>query len=159
MLRDVEYVIARCQTCMRQARTNEVRHPAIAIQADSVFDNLIWDTSWGFPETVPDKFHAVLTIIDRFSKFPFVYPLMFKNAEEIAEKLLDVIGLTGGFKSIQNDRGTELNNQVVNKLLNITGIDRSISSSFSPRTNGAIEVFNKVFAETLRKCAETDTTN
>ena len=48
---------------------------------------------------------------------------------------------------------------MVNKLLNITGIDRRISSSFSPRTNGAIEVFNKVFAETLRKCAETDTTN
>ena len=110
MAKDVELTLAKCQTCMRQAHTNEKRHPAIYIKADSVFDNLIWVTSWGFPETEPEKYHGVLTIIDRFSKFPFVYPLKTKSQEEIAEKLLDVISLTGGFKSIQNDRGTELNN-------------------------------------------------
>ena len=74
------------------------RQLQFAIQADSVFDNLIWDTSWGFPETVPDKFHGVLTIIDRFSKLPLVYALKSKNTEEIAEKLLYVIGLTEGFR-------------------------------------------------------------
>ena len=113
MSKDVESAIAKCQTCMRQTRTNEIRHPAIKIHADSVFDNLVWDTSWGYPETQPEKYHGVLTIIDRFSKFPFVFPLKSKTQEEIAEKLLEVIRYTGGFKSIQNDRGTELNNQVV----------------------------------------------
>ena len=38
MSKDVESAIAKCQTCMRQTRTNEIRHPAIKIHADSVFD-------------------------------------------------------------------------------------------------------------------------
>ena len=48
---------------------------------------------------------------------------------------------------------------MVDKLLQITGIDRRVSSSYSPRSQGAIEVFNKIFADMLRKCAEADKNN
>ena len=156
----VESTVKRCATCQRNTRVPTIHHPAIAIEADSIFSHVICDLSFGFPVT-PEGFNGVLVIIDRLSKFPFVYPIKSKSAEEVSEKLLDFICLVSPFKSMcfQNDRGKEWLNKVVDNLLNAVGIDRRVSSAYTPQSQGTVEVFNKNLADAIRKCAETNTSN
>ncbi len=59
----------------------------------------------------------------------------------------------------QNDRGKEWLNKVVDNLLNAVGIDRRVSSAYTPQSQGTVEVFNKNLADAIRKCAETNTSN
>ena len=158
MIKDVQHVVERCLTCQRHSREIVKHHPAIAISAENTFDAVVCDTSWGYPLS-DDGHHGVLTIVDRFSKFPFAYALKSKNAEEITEKLLDCFCLMSFPKTIQSDRGTELVNKVVQKLLDSSGIDRRISSSYSARSQGICEKFNDTLAIALRKVAESNTKN
>jgi hypothetical protein len=54
---------------------HDVYHPAVAIAADSVFSDVICDTSWGYTPSKPDGYTGILVVIDRLSKFPFAFPL------------------------------------------------------------------------------------
>jgi hypothetical protein len=47
-------------------------------------------------------------------------------------------------------------NQIVEKILNSTKIDRKVSSAYMPRSQGAIEVFMRTIADSMRKVAEAD---
>jgi hypothetical protein len=75
--------------------------------------------------------------MDRISKYPFAYPLKSKNAEEIAEKLLDCISFISPTRSIQSDLGSEFINKIIEKMLTATGMDRRASSA--PTSQGLVE--------------------
>jgi transposase InsO family protein len=158
MHKDVESFVKRCQACMRNNKENPEFHPAIAITADSVWDNLVVDTTWGYPLT-DDGYHGVLTIIDRVSHFPFAWALKSKNASEIVEKIFDLICLISPFKCLHSDNGTEIKNKLMERLLEVSGISSRYGSSYSPRSQGLIESFNRILAESIRKCAEADSMN
>ena len=85
-----------------------------------------------------------------------VYPIKSKEAIEIAEKLLDYIGLFGPPKIILSDQGTEFNNSVMTEMLNAVGIEHRVTSAYNPRTNGQTERFNRVFVDSLRKFTGVD---
>ena len=90
------------------------------------------------------------------SKYPMVFPLKTKSAEEIAKHLWSYISLFGPPKEILSDQGREFINQVVDVLLQRTGVDRRVTSAYHPRTNGLTERFNKTLVEALRIQAEED---
>jgi hypothetical protein len=69
---------------------------------------------------------------------------------------MDFISIVGPVKTIQSDNGSELVNKVIDKMLNSLGIDRRVSSSYSPHVQGSVEGLNKVLASCLRKCAESN---
>ncbi len=157
MTTQVEATIKRCATCQRQARVPSISHPAIAIEFNSIFDNFLCDLSFGFPKT-EEGYHGVLVVICRLSKFPFAWPIKSKNAHEIAEKFIELICLTSPFREIQHDRGKEFMNSVLEQLLNSVGIDRRVSSAYSPKSQGLVEKFNCSLADMLRKIAEANPT-
>jgi hypothetical protein len=63
-------------------------------------------------------------------------PIKSKTALEVAEKLWKYITLFGPPKTILSDQGTEFNNEVVDKLLAVTRIERRVTSAYHQRTNG-----------------------
>jgi transposase InsO family protein len=85
--------------------------------------------------------------------------LKSKNASEIAEKIFDLICLISPFKCLHSDNGTEIKNKLMERLLEVSGINRRYGSSYSPRSLGLIESFNRILAESIRKCAEADSQN
>jgi hypothetical protein len=46
---------------------------------------------------------------------------------------------------MQSDNGTELKNKLMERILEISGINSRFSSSYSPRSQGLIEGFNKTW--------------
>ena len=83
-------------------------------------------------------------------------PIKSKQAEEIAEKLLEYIAIFGPPKIILSDQGIEFNNKIVNSLITAVGTEHRITSAYHPRTNGQTERFNFVFIEALRKYTESN---
>ena len=155
---DVEKAIARCVTCQRNDKAPALYHPAISMEVDHVFDSIVIDCSFGFPVT-KEGYHGVLVIMERLTRFPFVYPLKSKEASEVAECLLDYICLAGPSRSLQSDCGAEFLNKIIDALLKSTGIDRKTSSAYNPRVQGICEKFNSTLAEALRKCGEQNKDN
>jgi hypothetical protein len=149
----VETTIIRFATSQHQARVPSISHPAIAIEFNSIFDNFLCDLSFVFTKT-EDGYHGVLVVICRLSKFPFAWPIKSKNAHEIAEKFIELICLTSPFREIQHDRGKEFKNSVLEQLINSVGIDRRVSSAYSPKSQGLVEKFNCSLADMLRKIVE-----
>jgi len=80
-----------------------------------------------------EEIHMVLVISEYFTKTVKIYPIKTKSAEEIAGKLWLWIAQFGPPKSIISDQGREFVNKVIDKLLNIVGTERRITSAYNPR--------------------------
>lgn len=75
---------------------------------------------------------------------------------EVADKLWLYICQFVPPKIIISDQGTEFVNKIVQALLDKTGKERRVTSSYNPRTEGMCERANQTIIEVLRKHAEAD---
>ena len=150
---DVAKIINKCLTCQRHQKVPAVYHPAIAIEVDGIFDQIGIDLVFGLPET-KDGYIGLFCIMERTTKFPFVFPIKSKSMNEMSVCLLFYISIFGPPKEILSDQGTEFNNKLVAKLLQATGIEHRVTSAYNPRTNGMTERFNQTLVQSLRKHAE-----
>ena len=108
------------------------------------------DLVFGLPITT-EGYKGLLVITEFVTKYVWAIPIKSKNAEEIAEKLLEYISLFGPPMEIISDQGTEFNNRVVEQLLKAVGIVHRVTSAYNPRTNGQTERTNHVLIESLAK--------
>ena len=84
----------------------------------------------------------IVVIIDIFSKFVYVYPIMKKEPKFVAN-ILNRIFLNGDIpKMIQHDDGTEFKGDVT-KLLKDFKVQDITNAPYSPQTNGFVENKNK----------------
>jgi len=84
----------------------------------------------------------IVVIIDIFSKFVYVYPIMKKEPKFVAN-ILNRIFLNGDIpKMIQHDDGTEFKGDVT-KLLKDFNVQDITNAPYSPQTNGFVENKNK----------------
>ena len=82
MLKDIVFAIDNCMTCLRHNKSKVEHHEAMAISANSIWDSVTWDCTFGYEKT-KGGYHGMLVLVDRLSKFPFAYPLKSKESSEI----------------------------------------------------------------------------
>ncbi|MCQ7056763.1 transposase family protein, partial [Clostridioides difficile] len=75
----------------------------------------------GVTSSFGSNFIFVLT--DIFTRFTVIRCIPDKNATTIARELLHVFSLFGWPKILTSDRGSEWLNEVVEAMINISGID------------------------------------
>ena len=148
--KDVEKVIKLCKQCKEYKTERVVDHPAKATEIVTVFQRIGLDLVFGLPITT-EGYKGLLVITEFVTKYVWAIPIKSKNAEEIAEKLLEYISLFGPPMEIISDQGTEFNNRVVEQLLKAVGIVHRVTSAYNPRTNGQTERTNHVLIESLAK--------
>ena len=100
-----------------------------------------------------------MVITEYLSKYPYAVAIKSKTAEEIAKNLFDYICLFGPPKILLSDQGKEFLNECVNKLSSLTGIERRVTSSYHPQTNGLTERFNGTLVTAIRKHTEAEPEN
>ena len=120
-----------------------------------MFERIGIDIVGGLPET-KKGFKKILVIVEYMSKMVKIYPLIHKSAEEVAHCLWLWISQFGPPKIILSDQGTEFVNQTVDELLKKFAVERRVTSSYSPRTDGLCERANQTIIQVLRKHAEAD---
>ena len=91
-----------------------------------------------------------LTIIDLFTKFAWVFPLLSGTAEEILEKFEGL--WNAGIKPsvLQTDNGTEFKNSKMTKAAAKAGVKILHSRAHTPQSQGAIERFNQTFKRSIQ---------
>ena len=91
----------------------------------------------------------LLTCIDVYSKFAWVFSLKNKTSKEITICLKELIYKEGCFKILQSDNGKEFINSDINILLQNFNIIHKRSRPRNPKYNGQIKRFNQTICRSL----------
>ena len=156
--KDIERAINACAECQKFKITPTFSHPAQALNISGIFDRVGVDLVLGLP-TTEEGYNGIIVFTEYLSKFPQAYPICSKSAEEMAEKFFDYISLFGPPKVIITDQGKEFWNKTIEALSNLTGVERVVTSSYHPQTNGMTERFNQTIIRALVRHANENKPN
>ncbi|GFW54362.1 transposon Ty3-I Gag-Pol polyprotein [Trichonephila clavipes] len=86
----------------------------------------------------------LLTCVDRFTRWPWVFPIPDQTADTIARTfLLEWIARFGVPERITSDRGTNFQSNLFSSLSKFLGVEQIRTTSFHPQSNGAVERFHR----------------
>ena len=155
LYKEVEYYIQRCLTCQRNKGMTPIEHAAKATLIEHFFQRICMDIVSGLPED-KNGYCKILVIVEYMTKFVTIFPLKTKSAEEVADCLWKWISRYGPPSTILSDQGKEFVNKTLESLINKTGIERRVTSSYNPRTDGQCERMNQTVINIFKKHAEAD---
>ena len=93
------------------------------------------------------KGHALLTIINYYSRFPEVFLLNIESSEEIILCLCQTFAWYDVLKSVVPDNGLVFVSDRFENLLASLGISHCPSANYNPQSNGTIERFHRTQME------------
>jgi len=96
-------------------------------------------------------------VVDRFSKHVHLIPLTFKgsNAVEVARLFVDNVWKHHGMpRSIVSDRDVRFTSAFWEEFCRLTGIQRDMTTAYTPQSNGGAERANATMETILRAYTE-----
>lgn len=123
-------------------------------QSKAILDLVHSDVCGPMPTQTPSGKRYLLTFIDDYSRFTFVY--LLRNKNEVTEKLKQFVELMKTSKGIKpkvinTDRGGEYVNKETKKFLKSEGIQLKLTPGYTPQMNGIAERKNRTLIE-MAKC-------
>lgn len=112
------------------------------------FTDINIDIIGPFPTSEGQKY--LLTIIDRFTRWPEAIPMPDMTAISSAKALTSGwISRFGTPANLTSDQGGQFISQVFNELCKTFGIRHSMTSSYHPQSNGIIERFHRTLKSAI----------
>lgn len=149
---DCRKLVGTCLQCLRYNVGKTGYHPMKSIDAQLPFEHIAIDTLSGFKTTSRGN-NYILVITDMCTRYKLLRAQKTKSAEETAWSLWNVCCNYPTPKIIQSDNGTEFCNQVVQQMLQLTGVDHRRIAAYNPRANGTAENAVGISQNVLRKIA------
>ena len=150
MKKDVAQWARECVECQRAkvTRHNQATVQAIPNDVDK-FSTVHIDLVGPLPPNKGCRY--LLTMIDRFTRWPEVIPISDMSAETVANAfLLHWVARYGVPDTIVTDRGAHFESILFNKLLNTLVCKRHHTTAYHPQSNGLIERFHRTLKNSLR---------
>ena len=95
-------------------------------------------------------FRYLLTVVDRFTRWPSAFPLHDITTESVIDNLAHGWFASFGIPAhITTDRGSQFNSAVWEQLLRIWGIKHHQTTAYHPEANGMVERFHRRLKESL----------
>ena len=111
----------------------------------------------GLP-TADDGSKYLLVVVDAFTKWVEAYPLPDQEAATcITAVYNDMFSRFGLPRQLHSDQGRNFESQLVTELCNITGVYKTLTTAFLPRSDGLTERANRTILTMLRAAAHKDT--
>ena len=99
---------------------------------------------------ISNGFNHLLTIVDRFTRWPTAIPLRDITAESVIDALsLNWIAQHGVPETITTDRGSQFVSEIWKQLLQTWGIKHSTTMPYHPQSNGLVERLHRRLKESL----------
>ena len=141
----VEDVKNTCKTCTicQELKPRFYKPPdAHLIKATKPFERLSIDFMGPKPSCTQNKY--ILTVIDEYSRFPFLIPCPNLSSTTVIECLSKIFIMFGCPEAIHSDRGSNFMSNEVRDYLTKSGIAQTRTTPYNPRGNGQCERFNGV---------------
>lgn len=102
------------------------------------------------PLPVSNNFSYILTIIDRFSRWPEAFPIRDITALTVAKTFVtNYLSRFGVPSTITTDQGSQFESKLLRELNNIIGSHRIHTTSYHPQSNGMVERFHRQLKASL----------
>ena len=143
-MEDIKSVISQCRACSElKPRFLNPQNPPL-IKATQPFEKLSMDFKGPLPSVSRNK--CMPTIVDEYSRFPFVYACPNGNMESstVIKCLTQLFSVFGMPNYIHNDRGPLLASVETDQFILKHGIALSRPTAYNPRGNGQCERYNGI---------------
>ncbi|EKD02338.1 polyprotein [Trichosporon asahii var. asahii CBS 8904] len=163
MLRDVKQYVRTCEKCQRSKPDNALPPGLLkSLPLTKRRWNMI-QVDWvvGLPESGPQKFTAVMVVIDRMSKRIVLTPTHDTlNASSIVQLMFDNVFKYFGLPScIISDRDSRLTSDLWRSLMKYLGVQHRYATASHQQTDGATERVIRWLKEALRSYVNKEASN
>ena len=148
--KDVRQWARTCQRCQESKIHRHVSAPlGTFLSPDARFDHLHIDIVGPLPPS--QNFRYLLTIIDRFTRWPAAIPLPEITAESIASAFVTYWIANFGIPStVTTDRGSQFESSLFSLITSTFGIQRNRTTAYHPISNGMIERFHRQLKSSIK---------
>ena len=125
----------------------------LVFHRDGVTGDVLFDVNWcdGSPATV-ERQKQVLVIGDYFTRLMESFPLPSQPAEPFAQKMVkDYLTRFGTSLKLHSDQGRNFESQLYKEVLKLLQIKKTRTTSYRPRSNDLIEIFNGTLGRMIMK--------
>jgi len=151
MNKEVTEWTRNCVSCQTSKIQAHIHVPPVPIPVpEQRFQHLNIDIVGPLPKA-PTGHRFLLTVIDRFSRYPEAYPLMdTPTAEQVAVTLWREWFTRYGIpQQIFTDQGVQFESALFKSFCKILGIEFVKTTPYNPRANGLIERFHRTLKASI----------
>lgn len=142
-----------CQDCQASKITRHVKAPFDQIPSPDRFHTVHIDLVGPLPSS--NGYRYLLTMIDRYTKWPEAIPLRGITAKLVADKFIENwVSRFGVPTCIISDRGAQFESELWRNLMQNFGIDWHHTTAYHPQANGAVERFHRDLKNAIKAHAE-----
>ena len=139
---DIKQMIAGCSVCCEIKPRFYKTLQGTLIQSSQPFERLSINFKGPFPS--PTKYHFLLMVVDKFSRFSFAFPCSDTSSQTVISRLTTLCGLFGFPAVVHSDNAKCFVSRDVKQFFNERGIATAFSSVYNPRGISQCEQYNRV---------------
>eukprot|EP00096_Caligus_rogercresseyi_P008993 TRINITY_DN296_c0_g2_i1.p1 TRINITY_DN296_c0_g2~~TRINITY_DN296_c0_g2_i1.p1 ORF type:complete len:1084 (+),score=65.75 TRINITY_DN296_c0_g2_i1:228-3479(+) len=155
---DIARMVHACQECQTSKVHRHTHHPIQKFEAPTGrFSHIHVDIVGPLP--VSEGFRYLLTIIDRWTRWPEAIPISDISAETcVAAMMHGWVARFGCPETITTDRGRQFTSELWATFARLLGSKHSQTTSYHPQSNGMVERFHRTLKASL-SAADDNTTS
>jgi len=157
MSSDIKNWVRTCSSCQASKILKHNATPHAAFQPPTAkFEALHIDIVGPLPPSQGHRY--ILTVVDRFSRWPAAIPMPDMSAATCASALVrGWVQHYGTPLSVVTDRGRQFTSALWAELMALLGTAHSLTTAYHPQANGLVERFHRQLKGSLMaRCAATD---
>ncbi len=152
--KDIQHWVTTCMACQTSKVTRKTKIAPMQIEMPSSrFSHVHIDLVGPLPPSEGKKY--LLTMVDRFTRWPEAVPIADQTAETVASTFISTwVSRFGAPHSITTDQGRQFESHLFEQLCSRLGTKLIRTSAYNPRANGMVERFHRQLKSSLRALSD-----